>query len=145
MRSIYKSLAPGGFINYMGLPWFPGIADSYLYGAPGTMNDGRQFDLYHVYRYTHGAPDEASAYLPQLHKGLFDLPELEKIFAVIDPDNTVVYTYVYPGEPRDTRVTCGFYMAQGSSDASSDATKYLERWDGIYLDHSTLKIFYPYV
>jgi hypothetical protein len=112
LESVYNSLKPNGFINYMGMPWFPGIVEAYLEQYEGTMGKGTVFDLYHVYRYTHGAPDEAGEYIPQLHKGLWDYDEVFDLMedADIPLDNVALYTYSYPGEPTYYSVTFGFHI-----------------------------------
>lgn len=139
LRSVYKSLSDTGIINYMGMPFFPGIADAYLHGAPGTIR-GQSFDLYHVYRYTHGAPEETGEYLPQLHKGLFDVPEIDRIFEEVGIDYAAVYKYCYPGESTNTKVTFGIYLGKGYFDQYRDAALgYLEQWDNIYINLSTIE------
>lgn len=119
---VYNQLGPGGFINYQGIPWFPGIANAYLKGLKGTMMNGTVFDLYHVYRYTHGAPDESDHYLAQLHKGLFDYDEINNIVAAagIPLQNVAIYTYSYPGEPTDYHVTCGFHITNNTYHTADD-------------------------
>jgi len=147
LRAVYKSLAYGGIINYMGIPWFPGIVDAYVNRKPGTMGGGSTFDLYHVYRYTHGAPDEAGEYMPQLHKGLFDLSTFEVIFDTIKPDHATVYTYVYPDEPVNVSVTCGVFICKGDLPMTpmsrppvhTYALEYLEKWDDKYIELSTVR------
>lgn len=131
LRSIYKSLAPNGIINYMGIPWFPGIVEAYLKGYPGTMGNG-PFDLYHAYRYTHGAPDEADDYVSQLHKGLFDYNEFQMCFEDAHIPQAAIYTYSYPGEPTEYQVTAGFFIKKCEKfDADifeDEAHAYLSDW-----------------
>lgn len=138
LKCVYEALADGGIINYMGIPWFPGVADAYIHGAPSTTLSG-QFDIYNAYRYTHGAPEHAYEYLPQLHKSLFDLSVFKEIFAEVKPDNVEIYTYAFPREPDDVRVTCGFYITKGFP-CHMYAEEYLERWDGVYINLSSIEI-----
>jgi hypothetical protein len=55
LRRVYDLLNASGVICYIGLPYFKNIAKLYLEKGPGTS--GAIFDLYNVYRYTHGDPD----------------------------------------------------------------------------------------
>ena len=54
LRRIRQALAPDGACCYMGIPYFPNIARLYVERGPGTA--GPVFDLFNVYRYTHGDP-----------------------------------------------------------------------------------------
>lgn len=136
----FSALDKDGFLCYMGLPWFPGIAKAYMLQQPGTM--GEVFDLYHVWRYTHGAPEEAGySYLGQLHKGLFDQQEFNELFRIVGVETPVSFTYTYPGEPDNVHVTSGFYLPAGYKnrlEAIGEATAYLKKWDGKYLNHKSL-------
>jgi len=70
LRRIRESLEADGVCCYIGVPYFRNIAKFYLEKAPGTL--GPVFDLYNVYRYTHGDPEHQPAWwLGQLHKSLF--------------------------------------------------------------------------
>ena len=124
LRSIARALGPEGFLCYTGVPWFPGIAAGYLDGG---------LDLFGAYRYTHGDPEGVQEYFPQIHKSIFDGPE---IFKALDDSGlgarASVFTYIYPGEKL--RVTCGF-----SSQPFERARRFLEPFDGRFLVHSTLE------
>lgn len=132
--------AVSGTVVCLGIPNFPEVARRYLEGAPGILGD--TFDLYHVYRYTHGdpegetyvdwgrvspsrtrnvAPDE---WLPQLHKGIFDPVTVTTLFtqAGFDP---VVFEYAFPGEPY--RLNLGVVAGSGL-DVGLDAVPGVERW-----------------
>ena len=54
LQRIREALAPDGACCYMGIPYFRNIARLYLERGPGTA--GPVFDLFNVYRYTHGNP-----------------------------------------------------------------------------------------
>ena len=71
LRRVRQALAADGVCCYIGIPYFPAIARLYVERGPGTASD--VFDLYNVYRYTHGDPEgQAAWWLGQLHKSLFD-------------------------------------------------------------------------
>ena len=58
LREWKRLLTPDGAIIVIGLPDFAAIADLYLKGASGIVGD--RFDLFNVYRYTHGEPEHAA-------------------------------------------------------------------------------------
>src|SRR4051794_3077281 len=66
LKALRSALAPDGFACYIGLPDFRRVAELYLQGGPGVI--GPTFDLYHVYRYTHGDPEHKTGWDAQLHK-----------------------------------------------------------------------------
>jgi hypothetical protein len=112
-REWQRVLAPDGALLVIGIPDFAAIARLYVSGAPGVV--GPRFDLYNVYRYTHGIPeigaanvwsqwdpgrqpDQAPAgWLPQLHKGLFDTGYLYAL-ADLTALDAAVFAYAFPGE-----------------------------------------------
>lgn len=140
LDKVYSALNHDGFLCYIGLPWFPGIAKAYMMKQPGTM--GPVFDLYHAWRYTHGAPEEAGySYMGQLHKGLFDQQEFNELFRIVNVESPISFTYTYPGEPDNVHVTAGFYLPadyMNRIEAIQDASDYLTQWDGKYLNHASL-------
>jgi predicted SAM-dependent methyltransferase len=79
LKDLYIKLNDNGFVCYIGMPYFKNIARYYLEGGPGTA--GPIFDLYNVYRYTHGDPENIMPdnYMDQLHKSLFDEKELHDL------------------------------------------------------------------
>jgi hypothetical protein len=99
LREWSRVLAPDGVIVCIGIPDFEVIARLYLERAtPGSVSE--RFDLFEVYRYTHGDPEQGTTvnwsrwrpdrnlnqapkeWLPQLHKSLFDAPTLAALFGV---------------------------------------------------------------
>lgn len=113
LRRIFDSLEPTGACCYIGIPYFPNIARFYLERAPGIV--GPVFDLYNVYRYTHGDPEQAGAagwWLEQLHKSLFDAEELSTLLRDAGFRTWTQFCYAYPGE--ELPLSIGFY---GSRDA----------------------------
>lgn len=57
LKKIYEALKSDGFCCYIGIPYFPTIAKFYLDGGAGIV--GEKFDLFNVYRFTHGDPELA--------------------------------------------------------------------------------------
>jgi hypothetical protein len=98
-------LTEGGFVCYLGLPDFRAVAEHYLSRAPGVV--GPTFDLYNVYRYTHGDPENVDYYFEQLHKSLFDSEELQRLLTEAGFASYVTFSYVFPGE--QARVNLGFF------------------------------------
>jgi len=97
IREWARVLAPDGVIVSLGIPDFATIARLYLDpDARGSL--GPSFDLFEVYRYTHGHPEGTShvnwsrwrpdrrlnrapdEWLPQLHKSLFDVDTVYSLF-----------------------------------------------------------------
>jgi predicted SAM-dependent methyltransferase len=131
LQRIRQSLEPGGVCCYIGIPYFRNIARFYLEGAPGIV--GPSFDLFNVYRYTHGDPEHApSWWLGQLHKSLFDEPELDHLLRESGFQSFVQFTYVYPGEPQEVPVSMGFYATsdgRGRNRLREDCTSFLACFD----------------
>jgi len=126
LRGAYRALRPGGVLCYLGLPNFPVIARTYLDGGPGTM--GPRFDLYHVYRYTHGDPEQAQEwYLEQLHKSLFDEAEVEALLRESGFESFTVFEYAYPGDAHPVPVNLGFFVVkrEGEDDLATRCRAFL--------------------
>jgi predicted SAM-dependent methyltransferase len=80
LKSVYDSLRKDGQAVYIGLPDFRIIAQAYLNREKGVI--GEVFDLYNVYRYTHGDPEHVKGWwLEQLHKSLFDAETVDDLLA----------------------------------------------------------------
>ena len=108
LQRIRDALEPGGACCYIGVPYFRNVARFYLEKAPGTL--GPVFDLYNVYRYTHGDPEHQQAWwLGQLHKSLFDEDELAGLLREAGFGSFVMFCYGYPGDDHELPVTMGFY------------------------------------
>ena len=111
LRRIREALAPGGVCCYMGIPYFRNIARLYVERGPGTPS--AIFDLFNVYRYTHGDPEGQQAWwLGQLHKSLFDEDELGALVTQAGFGTFVMFAYGYPGDLNEVAVTMGFYATR---------------------------------
>ena len=111
LQRIREALAPDGACCYMGIPYFPNIARLYVERGPGTASP--VFDLYNVYRYTHGEPEgQPDWWLGQLHKSLFDEDELAALLAESGFGASVMFSYGYPGDVNEVSVTMGFYATR---------------------------------
>ncbi len=108
LRRIREALEPEGVCCYIGIPYFPNVARFYLERAPGTV--GERFDLFNVYRYTHGDPEHARGWwLGQLHKSLFDEEEIASLLRGAGFMSHTIFCYAYPGDDHELPVTMGFY------------------------------------
>ena len=118
LQTIAKILSAKGMCLYIGLPYFPEIARLYLENGPGIVGDS--FDLFHVYRYTHGDPEavDPSGWFEQLHKSLFDGPELQQLLKSSGFSSSIVFHYSYPGEEK-TPVNCGFLASKSEESEQS--------------------------
>jgi hypothetical protein len=127
MKSVHRSLMDDGFCCYIGLPYFPNIARYYLdRRTPGIV--GERFDLFNVYRYTHGDPEHAPTWwLAQLHKSLFDEDELSQLLRESGLVSHTIFVYCCIGE-EGWYVSAGFFAKKGSHDLKTlqeDATRFL--------------------
>ncbi len=114
LQSAYRALTENGFVCYIGIPNFAIIADAYLKKAPGTA--GPVFDLYNVYRYTHGDPEGQPWYFEQLHKYLFDHEELKRLLEEAGFKTFAIFEYAYPSDVNPVPVNLGFYAPKKQQD-----------------------------
>jgi predicted SAM-dependent methyltransferase len=111
LRRVREVLEPAGVCCYIGVPYFKNVARFYLEKAPGTL--GPVFDLYNVYRYTHGDPEhQPSWWLQQLHKSLFDEDEMASLLGEAGFESYAMFCYGYPGDDHELPVTMGFYASR---------------------------------
>ena len=105
------------------------------------------FDLYNVYRYTHGNPEQAPTWwLGQLHKSLFDEDELGAILAEAGFGAFQMFCYGYPGDFAELPVTMGLYAtreARPASELRAECTSFLQRFEGVRIRLSTLEWLEP--
>jgi predicted SAM-dependent methyltransferase len=114
LRRIVQALQSDGVCCYIGLPNFKAIAKLYLERGPGVV--GERFDLFNVYRYTHGDPEKVLGWwLEQLHKSLFDEDEVTNLLAQSGFATSVIFTYCFVGE-RDKPVNLGFFATKAPYD-----------------------------
>jgi predicted SAM-dependent methyltransferase len=143
LRDIHGKLRDGGFVCYMGMPYFRNIAKYYLEGGPGTA--GVTFDLYNVYRYTHGDPESVNAgnYLPQLHKSLFDEAELHSLLETAGFTHYLIFIYSFPGDFHELPVCIGFFAQKtpetDPGSLKSNCDQFLAPFDGKFLRHNTIQ------
>ncbi len=141
LQRIRESLAPGGVCCYMGFPYFRNIAKFYLENGPGTL--GPRFDLYNVYRYTHGDPEhQPHWWLAQLHKSLFDEEEVGRLLRDAGFASFVLFCYGYPGDDAEIPVTMGFYATVSAAPVDrlrADCLLFLQRFADVRIRLSTLQ------
>lgn len=108
LKNTFLALEENGHICYMGIPYFKNIAKYYLEEGPGTCSE--KFDLFNVYRYTHGDPEaRKSWYMAQLHKSLFDEEELNTLLKDAGYRNFLIFSYAFPGDLNPVPINLGFY------------------------------------
>jgi hypothetical protein len=141
LQRIRESLQLDGVCCYMGLPYFRNIAKFYLEKGPGTL--GPRFDLYNVYRYTHGDPESQPAWwIGQLHKSLFDEEELSGLLREAGFASFVLFCYGYPGDEAEIPVTMGFYATQSAMLADrlrDECLAFVKRFAGVRIRLTTLQ------
>lgn len=78
LDEVYRVLSNQGKAIILSVPDFENIAKAYL--NKQKIIDKKIFDLYEVYRFTHGEPEQAPTWwLGQLHKSLFDTKTLSEL------------------------------------------------------------------
>lgn len=106
LKAIREALTPDGWLLYLGLPDFHEVARLYLEGAPGVVSS--RFDLYDVYRFTHGDPEHVEGWwLAQLHKSLFDHEEVQALLRDAGFGSWILANYAYKSEPH--AINLAFY------------------------------------
>jgi hypothetical protein len=140
LRAMHESLQDNGICCYIGIPYFRNIAKFYVERGPGTV--GSVFDLYNVYRYTHGDPEQGGIpWLEQLHKSLFDEEELTKLLRDAGFGAFVLFCYAYPGDANKVPVNIGFYATKQFSPLlklREDCRTFLSRFADIRICMDTL-------
>jgi predicted SAM-dependent methyltransferase len=142
LRAVRQAVSEQSFICYLGLPDFRRVAELYLAGGPGIV--GPHFDLFNVYRYTHGDPEMSSdeGWEAQLHKSLFDVPEVGRLLRDAGWASYVVFRYVFPGEPAGADLSLGFYAVTRKATApelQQRARDFLSEFDGRFLQVDTIR------
>jgi predicted SAM-dependent methyltransferase len=116
LQAIHEALEPGGVVCYLGIPDFANIARFYLERRPGIV--GPVFDLFNVYRYTHGDPEAVGWYMEQLHKSLFDYGEVVGLLRVAGFRHFAVISYCFGMEKLP--VNLGFFTIKGELEQGRD-------------------------
>jgi predicted SAM-dependent methyltransferase len=141
LRRIRASLQPDGVCCYVGLPYFRNIAKLYVERGPGTA--GPVFDLYNVYRYTHGDPEhQPDWWLGQLHKSLFDEDELGGLLREAGFTSFALFCYGYPGDVNEVPVTMGIYAVAGAKPADrlrAECLEFLNQFADVRIRMATLE------
>lgn len=141
LRCVREALEPGGICCYIGIPYFRNIAKLYLERGPGTA--GPVFDLYNVYRYTHGDPEQVPRWwLGQLHKSLFDEEEVTGLLREAGFASFTTFCYGYPGDVHEVPINLGFYASTASCSAEklrADCLSFLERFADTKIRLSTFE------
>lgn len=133
-----------GCVVLLGIPDAEQISRLYLERQPGIV--GPRFDLYHVYRYTHGDPELAAertwqrwnparrrdsaprGFMPQLHKAPLDAAYVGGLFARVGL-HADLFNYAYPGEsyPLNLGVVAGSASLEEGLDRIPTIGEYLQR------------------
>jgi|GEM_PF-1810044 len=95
LNNVHRSLAPGGLLRLNWLPDFRAIVEAWQTDSPGIVGD--TFDLYHVYRYTHGDPAPQNAHA-QIHKCIFTRESIVELLEQAGFVHVQVENKCYPGE-----------------------------------------------
>jgi len=124
LKDCLRVLREDGLLAFLGIPDFEVVAKSYLDGVPGISDYGETFDLYHVYRNTHGDPEMAKDYwLAQLHKSLFDKKSIIRLLTTAGFTYATIFNYCNPGE--NIPMNAGFFAWRKEPELSFDQTRKL--------------------
>jgi len=105
LKSVYQSLKDAGVVIFLGIPNFKEVAKAYLQKEKGLLSE--TFDLYHVYRFTHGDPEHVKGWwLEQLHKSLFDRDEVASLLDSSGFKDYSIFNYCFREE--HLAITLGF-------------------------------------
>jgi SAM-dependent methyltransferase len=95
LREWLRLLRPAGRLVIRWLPNFDEIVALYVSRDRGITRS--EFDLFEVYRYTHGDPNEDNAY-SQIHKSLFTRDSICKLLSSNGFEIVEIRNECYPGE-----------------------------------------------
>jgi predicted SAM-dependent methyltransferase len=142
LKTLLRAVDADGFVCYIGLPDFRRVAELYLGSGPGII--GPHFDLFNVYRYTHGDPEMTpeDGWIGQLHKSLFDVPEVGRLLRDAGFASYVVFRYGFPGDPPGLDLSLGLYARpQKVPEAAlrEAARGFLADFDRRFLDLETVQ------
>ncbi len=97
LKSAQKILKPDGVMVVLGLPDFRRIAQAYINKEEGIVSE--KFDLFDVYRYTHGDPEQyPDWWLQQLHKSLFDRDKIATLLTQSGFRKYCIFRYFFGKE-----------------------------------------------
>jgi hypothetical protein len=120
LAEIRRVLHADGCVFICGIPDFEVIARAYLERAPGNVS--RVFDLFEVYRYTHGDPEQRPEWwLAHLHKSLFDGRELRIQLGEAGFAAPRIFRYAFQSEPNP--VNLGFVAMKNNQPVPDDFMK----------------------
>jgi predicted SAM-dependent methyltransferase len=134
LQDCVRTLKPGGFLLFVGIPDFETVCREYLAANSGTIGDYSRLEW--AYRYTHGDPEQFPEWwIKQLHKSLFDSDELAALARSAGFAAVMVFRYCYPGETWPVNLG----LCAGSSVSEVVLRQSLKRF-GEYVDVTTVDV-----
>lgn len=119
LKSVFNCLKNNGQVVYMGFPDFRVIAKAYLDKEKGLI--GERFDLYHVYRYTHGDPEHVKGWwLEQLHKSLFDTETVNELLTQAGFSYYCIFNYCFKDEHLPVSMGFVAFKSQPAAEVTKD-------------------------
>ena len=130
LKSIYRLLKNDGQIIFAGIPDFQRIASAYLGEEKGLISE--TFDLFHVYRFTHGAPEEVAGWwMAQLHKSLFDAKVVAELLTQAGFPSYVIFRYCFREEHLPINLGfVGFKLAGKGNLPAEELCRLLQEFAG---------------
>lgn len=124
LKDIKRILTRNGLVVFLGIPDFERIARAYLNKEQGII--GAKFDLFNVYRYTHGDPEQYPGWwFEQLHKSLFDKEEIVSLLDGAGYPHYTVFRYIFDKEK--VPVSLGFIAGNQTFDSRLWGNEIYER------------------
>jgi predicted SAM-dependent methyltransferase len=117
LTDIRRVLHSDGCLFFCGIPDFEMISRAYLERAPGNVSTA--FDLFEVYRYTHGDPEQRPEWwLAHLYKSLFDAEELRVHLREAGFAAPRIFRYAFREQPNP--VNLGFVAMKNNQHVSDE-------------------------
>jgi predicted SAM-dependent methyltransferase len=137
LTDIRRALRPDGHIFFCGIPDFEVIARCYLDKLKGNISP--TFDLFEVYRYTHGDPEQHPTWwIEQLHKSLFDQHEMRRLLTEAGFTNPALFRYAYRDEPH--AMNLAFIARKDGAPPEPDAINALVRQFSFIYRNTTIDL-----
>lgn len=115
LNEVYRVLTPEGIALFTCIPDFRAISQAYLQKKKGIVSD--RFDLFEVYRYTHGDPEQYPQWWrEQLHKSLFDWESLEKLLQKAGFRQYCIFSHCYRDEKLPISLSFAAWKGSGKKE-----------------------------
>jgi len=99
LQECLRVISDNGYVVILGIPDFDQIANAYLSHQMITKNPDQLFDLYHVFRLTHGDSEGKNDQpIWQTHKNIFNKGHMFSNVGQVGFKNCMIFNYLFKGE-----------------------------------------------